>query len=407
MKKKILFVISNSSIGGPQKSLLALLDKIDYDYYSVDLMILNPGGELENEFNKNVRILKTPEIITAATIPSKDTLRHLRVLFTNKEYHMLADVFVGVLKHLFSNKIMNQERQRIWLKHNSKLPNLSGSYDLALGILGLSTYYINDLVNSKKKFHWIRSDTRILNRDERIDKYYYEQLDGFLAVSKETAKIFSDIYPYSRDKMNVFYNYIPESFYEKVPYDNQLMNAENNEIKLLTITRLDPLKGLEFAIGACKRLLNRGHNIKWYILGDGDYRKEIKKEISKNNLEKNFILLGFQKNTLAFIRDADMIVHPSRTEGKSNSVDEAKFVGKPIVVTNYATVKEQIEDNVTGLVAEMNSDSLADNIEKILLNPHLKEQLIKNCLDFQENLLEPNQFFDKLINEGQNDNETY
>lgn len=400
MKKELLFVISNSSIGGPQKSLLALLDKIDYNDFSVDLLILKPGGELEKEFNKNVRILETPKIVTAMTIPSNDTLEQLKIILKNKNYYILFDIIHGILKHLIFKKNMNQVRQQIWKKHSLKLPQLTKNYDLAFGILGLSTYYIQDLTNAKKKFHWIRSDTRILKRNEVIDEYYYKQLDGFLAVSKETAKIFEDMYPFSKNKMNVFYNYIPVSFYEKLPYDNQLMDSKNNEIKLLTITRLDPLKGLDMAIEACKILLEKDYNIKWFILGDGDYRTEIEKKIKANKLEKNFILLGFQMNMLAFIKDADIVVHPSRTEGKSNSVDEAKFVGKPIVVTNYATVKEQIEDNVTGLVAGMNSESIAKNIEKILLNSELEKNLIWNCLNFNENTVEPNLFFNKLMNEG-------
>src|SRR5690625_4186264 len=279
VKKRILFVISNSSIGGPQKSLLALLDKINYDNFSVDLLILNPGGVLEREFNKNVKLLETPEIITAMTIPSKNTLKYLKILLKNKEHYILFDVLIAIIKNLIFKKNMNQERQRIWKKHSSKLPELTDKYDLAFGILGLSTYYIQDLTNAEKKFHWIRSDTRILKRNETIDKDYYKKLDGFLAVSNETAKIFEDIYPFSRNKMHVFYNYIPVSFYNKLPYDSQLMETQNNEIKILTITRLDPLKGLDMAIESCKILLEKGHNVKWFILGDGNYRTEIEKDI--------------------------------------------------------------------------------------------------------------------------------
>lgn len=399
MKKKILFVISNSSIGGPQKSLLALLDKINFDYFSIDLLVLNPGGDLEKYFNKNVNILKTPDIITAATVPSRNPLKNLKILLKNKRYYLMFDIIISMIKHLIFKTIMNQERQKLWLKHSSNFPKLNDTYDLAFGILGLSTYFVNDLVESEKKYHWIRSDTRILKRNESIDKFYYQQMDGFLAVSKETAKIFEDIYPFSRNKMNVFYNYIPVSFYDKLSYDNHLMGSQNNEIKILTITRLDPLKGLDLAIESCKFLLEKGYNIKWFILGDGSYRTEIEKEIKLHNLENNFILLGFQMNTLAFIKDADIVVHPSLTEGKSNSVDEAKFIGKPIVVTNYATVKEQIEDNVTGLIADMDSISIANNIEKIILNPNLEKKLTKNCLSFKEKSVEVNLFFNKLINQ--------
>lgn len=400
-KMKLLFVISNTSIGGPQKSLLALLDKINYDKYNVDVLVLNPGGKLLDYFNENINIIIVEKIVTALTLPKEKLFDSLFFMLKNMKFKMFFDSLVSVLKHVFFKKNMNQERQKNWVRNKKYLSKIDKEYDISFGILGLSTYFLVDLVQSTKKFHWIRSDTRILKRNELIDSKYYKQLDGFIAVSNETSNIFEDIYPFSKGKMNVLYNYIPHTYYENLPYDNSLMKVPSKIIKLLTISRLDPLKGLDLAVEACKYLINMGYNIKWFILGDGKYRKDIETLIDKHKMAEYFVLLGFQLNTLAFIEDADIVVHPSRTEGKSNAVDEAKFIGKPIVVTRYDTVKEQIEDEVTGLIAEIDSKNLAQKIIEVIDNPKLQKKLVKNCLSLNETEININDFFIKLyMNEG-------
>src|SRR5699024_3987335 len=121
------------------------------------------------------------------------------------------------------------------------------------------------------------------------------------------------------------------------------------------------------------------YKIKWFFLGDGKFRREVEHLIEKNGLQEQFVLLGFQMNTLSFIKDAYIVVHPSRTEGKSNAVDEAKFIDKPIVVTRYDTVKEQITDGTTGVISELDGLDLAKKIEEVINDKNLQNFLLKNC----------------------------
>jgi glycosyltransferase involved in cell wall biosynthesis len=394
MKKiKLLFIISNLNIGGPQKSLLALLDKIDYKYFDVCVYVIKKDGYLKNYFNKNVKIIEADDLIQATTLPSDNTFNHLLSFLRNGKFNMLIGALIAIFNHLILKKNMNQQRQQFWRKYNVVLPKYKENYDIAFGILGMSTYLMVDLFNSRKKFHWIRSDTRILNRDIEIDASYYKKLDGSLSVSSECADIFTDMYPFMKEKVEVFYNQIPLSFYNSLDFNGELMQVDEQEIRLITVTRLDPLKGIEMAIDACKILIDKGFSIKWFVLGDGKFRSEIEKMIEVKGLKTSFILLGFQLNTLSYINEADIFVHPSRTEGKSNAVDEAKFVGKPIVVTNYDTVGEQIEDGVTGVVCGMSGEEIANSIEEILKNKELKMKLIANCTASQDGTEDITNFF--------------
>lgn len=357
---------------------------------------MNPSGFLRPYYNNNVNFVKTDELVTAATLPSKNTFRHLLTFVKQRKFNMLFGAICALFNYFIFKKNMNQERQKFWSKYNDYIPGLKDNYDLAFGILGLSTYFIVDKVEASKKFHWIRSDTRILNRDIDIDGKYYKKINGALSVSRECADIFVEMFPFMKGSVEVFYNYIPESFYKKIDYNKSLIETNKNYIKIITVTRLDPLKGIEMAIDACRCLTNKGYKIKWYVIGDGKYRTEVEKLINDNGIQDSFILLGFQLNTLAFIEKSDIFVHPSRSEGKSNAVDEAKFVGKPIVVTNYATVSEQIEDGVTGLISDMTGKDVASSVEKIINNKNLTKELIENCKNDRHETLDPTTFFKEL-----------
>ena len=57
MKKKILIGTVNLEVGGIEKTLISLLNAIDYKKYEVDLLLLKTNGDLINEVNKNVNII--------------------------------------------------------------------------------------------------------------------------------------------------------------------------------------------------------------------------------------------------------------------------------------------------------------------------------------------------------------
>ena len=63
-----------------------------------------------------------------------------------------------------------------------------------------------------------------------------------------------------------------------------------------------------------------------------------------------------------------IVVHPSKFEGKSIALDEAKILAKPVVVTNFSTVKDQFENGVNATICEMDAEALANAIEDLLTN---------------------------------------
>ena len=95
-------------------------------------------------------------------------------------------------------------------------------------------------------------------------------------------------------------------------------------------------------------------------------RKCLEKQAKDNSVEEYLTFLGFKANPYPYMNKADLIVQTSRWEGKSVVLDEAKILGKPILATDYATVKDQVENGKEGVIVEMDAESIAREIEHLV-----------------------------------------
>jgi len=371
---QMLFVLDKAEVGGPQKSLLALLDNLDPERVQPSVCILVPGGRLESAFRKRARVLYADELASALLMPADRIMRSLPVLAAGGAAPLLA-VLGSLFKHVALRANMNQERQRLWKRYSHRIPPLPARFDVAFGIGGMSSYYVVDCVDSRRRYHWVRSDARILNRDTTIDAEYYGRMDGALAVSNECALVFEDMYPSMRGRVIVVHNHIPVRFYNEQSFEMPLEYLHAGRPRILSVCRLDPLKGIELAIEACELLVKQGQSVSWFVLGDGGHRRQLERLVRKHGLGDHFAFLGYHQNTLDFIRECDVFVHPSLTEGKANAIDEAKFIGRPIVVTDYPTVKDQVTDGVNGLVCKTDSQSIAEAVRRLLSDECLAQSL--------------------------------
>ena len=95
--------------------------------------------------------------------------------------------------------------------------------------------------------------------------------------------------------------------------------------------------------------------------------------IKEKGLDENMIFVGIQSNPYPYMKLTDIYVQPSRYEGKSISLDEAKILCKPIVVTNFSTVGDQFENRQNATICEMSGKAVANAIIELINDTTLQE----------------------------------
>ncbi len=157
--------------------------------------------------------------------------------------------------------------------------------------------------------------------------------------------------------------------------------SNQQSITLVTIARLNWIKGLNIAIQAMKFLKDKKINFKYYIIGSGTDKEteRYKYQAYALGLEKEVIFTGKRshKETLQLLNIADLYVQPSFNEGFCNALLEAQTLGKLCIASNTGGLPENIENGKTGwLIPKYNPQALANKIIEIVHLPEDKKQVI-------------------------------
>lgn len=394
---KVLFVLEQLNIGGPQKSLLGMMENIDFEKHEIDVLLMQNEGKLAQYMDNRVNVLNAPEIIDAFTFPVNRVKKSLMTFWHVGGIRLFFDALILLVKHTVTKNCMNVQRQKFWVRNKKYLPELEKEYDIAFGYSPvMSTYYVADCVKAEKKCHWVRCDYRILDMDRTIEEAYFKRMNGIVAVSQMCRDIFTDVFPCVKKCATFFYNFIPTGFYKSLPQVSFREKKSDDEVRIITVTRVDMFKGLDIALEACA-LLKDKIEFTWHIVGDGNSREYFEEKAKELEVADKVVFLGFQLNVLSCLEQSDIFVHPSLTEGKSNAVDEAKAFGMPVIVTNYPTVTEQIMDEVTGLICEMNGSAVASAILRVIDNRELAGRLKDNCKENKQLNETPDQLFNRIV----------
>ncbi|WP_347548671.1 glycosyltransferase [Pseudalkalibacillus hwajinpoensis] len=375
MKKDVLFIMNNLNCGGAEKALLSLLETIDYSRYNVDLFLFKHEGIFLKKLPEQVNLLSEPTAYKFFDMPIKAAVTGC---LKEQRYKVgFWRLFTGYLFKTEKNSAKCE--QRAWRYLSKVIEDINKSYDTAIGYLEKNpVYFCIDKVKAIRKIGWIHTDYNKLGMTASYDKPYFAKLDNIVTVSEELVKLLKGIFPECEKKISCIYNIVSPEIIRKL----SLENIENDiydekSIKLISVGRLASEKGLDITLEAINLLIKKGLNIKWYLMGAGNMESDLKRMVSEKKIGDKVIFLGLKENPYPYIRHADIYIQSSKFEGKSISIDEAKILGKPIIITNFRTAKNHICDNVNGLIAEMDPVSVANKIELLINTSHLKNKFTK------------------------------
>ena len=158
-----------------------------------------------------------------------------------------------------------------------------------------------------------------------------------------------------------------------------------NGIRIVTLGRLVRQKALEKSIEALSILRKRGHEARWYVFGEGEERAFLEQEIERFGVADSFFLPGVAQNPYPYVKQADIYAQCSEYEGQSIAVREAQVLGKAIVLSDSNGNRGQVSDGASdGMIVEFTPERIADGIEKLILDPELRQKLADSAKTRQQ-----------------------
>lgn len=383
MKKRIFISAHYMEIGGAEISLIGLLNALDYSRVDVYLFLYQKKGELMSLIPNEVNIL--PEIPEYAFIESS-ILDSFRKGYIRQAFARLKAKF-KYRKWAKKNKPTNSEPYFQFMDNEimPTLPDLYGlgEFDLAINFIGLRNM-IPSKIKYRKCVSWIHTDLKHSNLNIELELAAWDRFDHIISISPDVTDAFLYNFPSLKTKVIEIENILsPKFVIERSSKDNVKPELKNygGEIHLLSIGRYCYQKNYDNVPDICRRLVERGIDLRWFIIGFGIDEEKIKNKIAEAGMERHVILLGKKTNPYPYIKACDVYVQPSRYEGKSVTVREAQMLGKPVVITDYNTAKSQVRNQLDGMIVPLDNEACANALEPILRDTSLQQKLSDYCLN--------------------------
>lgn len=156
---------------------------------------------------------------------------------------------------------------------------------------------------------------------------------------------------------------------------NQDIGSDNHKLVITFIGRIVYAKGAQDLISALKDI---DSDFKLLIVGDGPYKEELERIASQHqSLENKIEFLGYKTGTEIpeILKQTDIFVNPSYSEGLPTSVMEACAAGCATIATDVGGTNEIILDDITGLLyTPHNCQELREKLNYLIENPILRNK---------------------------------
>ena len=348
--KKIIFGITSLTIGGAERVLVDLSNRLSEDY-DITIFTIYGEGELRKELNKNIK----------------------KISLYRKEYKDLSSI----------EKIKASLKLIIYRKkiHNEIIKN---GYDTEIAFLEGPITRLFSAKSSNSKIAWIHNDiSKVYGNGIKakikkiVEKNVYKKYDKLVFVSEENRQDFNNQYKWvDESKERVIRNYIDYKKVLEKSEESVNLPYEKNDINLLTACRLVEQKAIDRFIRVQKKLQENGIHTKTYIIGDGPLKFELQKQIDKLGLTEDFILLGKKSNPYPYIKNCDYFCLLSYYEGYPMVLEEAKILNKPIIITDTAS-RECVDNYAKAIILENTEYGIFKGLEKEFKSDNIKK-LINN-----------------------------
>lgn len=350
-KIRICHIITKSNWGGAQKYVFEIANSLDRNTFDITVALGGNGILKEKLENAGIEVI---------TIPNLE-----RNISFSKELSAFWFLY------------------KLFQKRNFDIVHLNSSKIGGLGSLAARLSGIPKIIFTAHG--WAFNEDRLLISKAIIKFLYWITIlmsDKTIAVSEKIReRVLS--WPFIKKKIFVVHNGVKEiDFYHKNEARIKLteINQKLNKEKFLvgTIAELHPIKGLDILINAIKKTESE-IDAQFVIIGEGEIRTKLEKQISKNNLQEKIILAGFLDNAAKYLKAFDLFILPSRSEAMALVVLEAGLANLPVITTKVGGLPEIILDESFGKIVEPeNENSLSIAIIDAIKNEEWRKDSAEN-----------------------------
>lgn len=381
---KLLFIIPAFKHGGTNKSLINILSFIKDDF-DITVLALSHLGPYKGLLEGNVKVIEKNPFLSllydnfGVLDYKNDSIKNIIIKILKKIY-----------RRLFKLIIREKGREKIIERVINNIEKMNFDKIVAMQE-GAATCFASKIKGYKVA--WVRSDYneyyKIINIDE---SHVYDKFKIIICVSDYTKNTFINKYPQFKSKSYGIHNMIDY---------NNILKMSNNQIKehvfldkdifnILSIGRLSKVKQFDLIPQITKKLLNKGLNIRWYIIGDGEEKSKIYKLIKKYDVKNQVLLLGEINNPYPYIKYSNLVAVTSLSEACPNVLNESKILHTPVIAINFGSAKEFINNGVNGIITD--EKNIVDDIAKLIHDKNYYNEIEFNIKGF-------NYYNDEIINQ--------
>jgi glycosyltransferase involved in cell wall biosynthesis len=196
-----------------------------------------------------------------------------------------------------------------------------------------------------------------------------KRFNNITAISKSVRQFLKTQFDVPTERITLIYN--------GTTIDTFVRGSKNDAAWRPTIgliARLEPIKGGDIFMEAFCRLAIRNATVRAVIVGDGSQRRKLELRCRKANISDRVRFWGFQEDLIPALREIDIVVVPSRSEGLSVTILEALAAQKLVIASDIGGVPELIANQQTGLLVP------PGNIQKLT-------EAMQWCIDHPEQAL--------------------
>lgn len=205
----------------------------------------------------------------------------------------------------------------------------------------------------------------------------YSQVDCFLAISRAVRdRLVADRIPAA--KIEIVHEGVDVARIEALPHGNlhAALFLPTHSPVVGTIGALVAQKDHHTLIEAAALVVKQVSDVRFVILGEGELRPQLEKQIKHLHLERHVFLAGFRADVLELLKDVDLFALSSTHEGMCTSLLDAMAAEKAAVATAVGGVPEVVDDVETGfLVPPREPEALAARIIQLLKDQPLRRRM--------------------------------